>query len=147
MLLASMLGCGSDKGSDTIAGVPRDSALKDVSQSDLMALCKANESKLESLGSCVVMGLEESTQSECESAMSSCEKDPASKMSSDIDCSGASTDGLTDCTVTVGEFSDCLDELERYLTALTCKDAGQTITPPTCFQTVSDKCASLFDDD
>jgi hypothetical protein len=144
VLLATLFSCGSDK-SDTVGGVPRDSALKDVSQSDLKALCKANESKLESFGSCVVMGLEKETQSECETVASTCEKDPESEMSSDIDCDSASTDGLTDCTVSVGEFSDCLDELERYLTALTCKDAGKTIKPPTCFQTISDKCAALFD--
>lgn len=144
LLLMSMLGCGSDK-SDNTGGVPRSTPLKDVTQSDVKALCKANESKLESLGSCTVMGLEKSTQSECEAVRNSCEKDAAKTSTSEIDCDGANTDGLEDCTVTVGEFSDCLDELERYLTALGCKDAGKSLTPPACFQTLSDKCASLFD--
>jgi hypothetical protein len=145
LLIVSMLGCDSDKSDSSVAGVPRERALKDVSQSDLTALCKANEEKLESLGSCTVMGLENKTQTECEAVMSSCEKDDAKESSSDIDCNGASTEGLEDCNLTVGEFADCLDELERYLTALSCKDAGKTITPPACFQSLSDKCASLFE--
>jgi len=147
VLLASALGCGGDdSGSGTVAGVPRNTALMDVSQSDVKALCKANESKLESLGSCIVQSIEKKSQTECETNMSACEKDPKTQMSSDIDCEGANTDGFKGCTVTVGEFSDCLDALEGYLTSLTCKDAGKTIMPPTCFQSISDKCPSLFDD-
>lgn len=146
LVMLSVLGCGSSDKSDNVGGVPRSTALKDVTQSDLMSLCKANESQLESLGSCVVVGLEQDTQTACEASMSSCEKDDSAKDSTDIDCEHASTDNLHDCTVTVGEFSDCLNELERFFTALTCKDAGKDLTPPSCFTKVQSQCASLFGD-
>lgn len=146
VLFLGLLGCGSsgDAGSNT-GGVPASTALKDVTKDDLIALCKANEAKLESLNSCTTVGLNEATQAECQTAVSECEKAGATQGYSNVDCEGADTSGLTNCTVTVGEFADCLTELQTYLGSLTCKDAGKTITPPACFNSVSSRCSGLFD--
>jgi len=147
VLLVGVLGCGSsgDGGSHT-GGVPAGTARKDRSQSDLVSLCKANEVELESLGSCTAVGLEEGTPAACQTAVSACEKSAATQgYSNSVDCDGASTSGLTDCTVTVGEFADCLSELHSYLSSLSCKDAGKPVSPPTCFNSVSTKCSGLFD--
>jgi hypothetical protein len=146
VLLLGVLGCGSssDGGSNT-GGVPPSTALKDVTKDDLIALCKANESKLNSLNTCTTVGLQESTQTACQASVSECEKSSATAQYSGVDCNGADTTGLTSCTVTVGEFADCLDELQSYLSSLGCKDAGKPITPPACFSSIQKQCASLFE--
>lgn len=144
-LLLNVLGCGSDSNnsSDT-AGVPRSTALKDVTNSQLADLCKANQSQLESINNCMTDGLDESTEAECMATVSACEKTRTAS-SSDIDCAAADNSGLKDCPITVGEFSDCLAELERYIGSLSCKDAGKTLSPPSCFSTLTSKCESIFD--
>jgi hypothetical protein len=108
-----------------------------------MALCMSKASKLDSLSGCSSAGIEEMTQSACEVAQRECEQS-ATAPSSDIDCAGTTTDGLEACTITVGELSDCLDELGSYLDGLTCKDAGKPITPPACFTKVTGACGALF---
>jgi len=162
VILMSVLGCGDDNatvvdgpgvggasggaaGSGSTGTAARTTALKDLSQSELISLCRANEAKLESLGGCEATGIEESTEAECQAAVAQCEKASATESYNDIDCAGASTSGLSNCAVTVGEFSDCLTDLQNYLKSLTCKDAGKPITPPRCFTTVSSKCPGLFD--
>ena len=145
VLLMGVLGCGGSDSTSNTGGVPRGTALKDLTRNDLVSLCKANEAKLESLGSCSTAGLEENTQAECQAVVSECEKSTTASYS-DADCDGASTSDIANCTVSVGEFADCLDELQSYLGSLSCKDAGKPLVPPSCFSSVSTKCPGLFDD-
>jgi hypothetical protein len=95
------------------------------------------------LSDCTSAGIEASSETECEAQRVSCEQS-AKPASADIDCMGASTEGLEGCSITVGELADCLDELAGYLTGLSCKDAGKPFTLPACFNSVSASCGALF---
>jgi hypothetical protein len=143
-----LAGCGGDDSNDGSGGGAASDhrQLKDLSQSELVALCKQEEPRLESLADpCAGVGVEQADKASCQAEHDACLKSPMQSGSADsIDCDGANIADLTDCTATVSDFDACFSEVATFAKSLTCDNAGKELKPPACFEQLQTKCPKLF---
>jgi len=106
------------------------------------AECRAHESDFQKVRftACKFEGISAADTAACEASVTACES-AAATPGNGVDCDSVDIADLEGCEVTVGEFSDCMDELASYLATLDCADdVGTEPEMPACWGSVGNRC-------